>query len=78
MKKFLALLLAGLLLTLCFVGCGEDEVGDDGEPDLTLSNDLVYDGFEYETNDEGNYSIVGYRIEQESVVTVPSEINGRP
>ena len=80
MKKFLAILLAGLMILICFVGCSKknENNDDDGDATLTVADEQVYNGFEYDTNEEGNYSIIGYRIESEEPVEIPTEIGGRP
>ena len=58
MKKFLAIILAAVLL-LCLVGCKKEEeanaAGDDEE--LHGIEELVYNNFVYDVNEEGDYEI---------------------
>ncbi|MBE6577387.1 MAG: leucine-rich repeat domain-containing protein [Ruminococcaceae bacterium] len=81
MKKFLAILLAALLIT-CMVGCGKDEApeidnSDDGE---AVGEEMVKDNFKYAVNDKGDYEIVGYVTDgaADLNLTIPKEIDGRP
>ena len=61
MKKFLAIILAAVLL-LCLVGCKKEEeanaAGDDEE--LHGIEELVYNNFVYDVNEEGDYELVPY------------------
>jgi len=79
MKKFLAIVLAAMMLLVCFAGCGKkQETGVANLTDNTVDN--VYNGFAYETNEDGDYTIIGYVLEttKDSVLTIPTTINERP
>lgn len=75
MKKFLAILLASILL-LSFTACGdekEDEAGNDSNN--TPNTDLVMTegDFEYSVNEDGDYEIVGY-IGSDANIEIPSKM----
>ena len=81
MKKFLAIMLAALLL-LCFVGCkknDEDTNAADDDENLEGIEELVYNNFVYDVNEDGDYEIIGFRYNDTVAidVTVPAIIEGR-
>ena len=81
MKKFLAILLASMMLLVCLGSCGNK--ADEDKEEVTLAgvgSETVYKGFAYETNEEGDYTITGYRLEttSESTLSIPATINDRP
>jgi len=80
MKKILAMLLAGVMLLTCLVACGKK---DDKNDDVELvggAQESVYNGFAYETNKDGDFTIIGYRKEttSESTLSIPATIDERP
>ncbi len=81
MKKFLAILLAALLI-VCMIGCSKDEAPDAGETDdsAAVGEEMVKDNFKYAVNEKGDYEIVGYVTDgaAELNITIPKEIDGRP
>jgi len=77
MKKFLAMMLA-LLLLASFVACNknEEEIDEGENNDTNASEQLAEGEFLYDVNDDGNYKIIGYTytgIEKKDVV-IPSTI----
>lgn len=80
MKKFLALLLAGLL-TLCFVACAPEaeETDDDQKKQDVVEDEMTYGNLQYAVNDEGYYSITGYIPNGTEAVKleIPAVIEGR-
>ncbi len=80
MKKFLAIMLAVLML-LCLFACGKEEDSNltDNEG-AVKEEELVYNNFVYDTNAEGTFEIVGYRYNGIAAIdiTVPAQIDGRP
>lgn len=81
MKKFLAILLAALLI-FALIGCSaqeENEEDADGEENTEVTTENVYEDFKYDVNENGELEITGYIYEGEKIVDVkvPSEIEGR-
>ena len=86
MKKFLALILA-LLLVCSLVACSGDDEGEEGPTDLTVtSNDLFYnaggdygDRFEYEIINGNEVAIIGFESDYTPhEITVPATIEECP
>ena len=83
MKKFLAIMLAALLL-FCMVGlvsCNNDKTEEEGGTDNTTNSEeeLVYNNFKYAVNESGAYEIVGYVHDGATplALELPSIINDR-
>ncbi len=80
-KKLLAILLAVLLLGVCFVGCSKDKKEEDDEQGNDKTADEIYtiDNFDYSVNGEGTYEIVGlkYSGTKPVKVIIPHIIEGR-
>lgn len=83
MKKILALSLVALMM-LSLAACGsDDEAQTDDQTEETVSDNVVsYDNysFEYGTNEDGNFEILGcvYSGADSVSIVIPSEIENRP
>ena len=80
MKKILALTIAVLMLLLCVTACGEKtNIEDEKGGAFKVEEELIYENFYYNTNDDGTYEITGIRLITNELVDVeiPSEIDGR-
>ena len=86
MKKFLALILA-LLLVCSLVACSGDDGGDEGPTDLTVTtNDFVYnaggdygDRFEYKIINGNEVAIIGFESDYTPhEITIPATIEECP
>lgn len=86
MKKFLALVLA-LVLVCSLVACSDKENGDDGNDDLVVtSSDLFYnaggnynDRFEYEIVNGNEVAIIGFESDYTPhEITIPATIEDCP
>ncbi len=76
-KKFFAILLAGLML-LSFAACADkDEETED--PDDILADTNIINNLKYDTNGEGTYEITGftYKGTEPKNIVIPAEIDGR-
>lgn len=82
MKKFLALLLASLML-ICLVACNKNKEEDDTTQNRNnkpvMEEVMTYENFSYSANENGMYEIVGYTPTSTELVSieVPAEIDGR-
>ena len=74
MKKFLAILLASVLL-LSFTACGGEEEDVVNDANTTPNTDLVMTegDYEYSVNESGDYEIVGY-IGSDADIEIPSRM----
>ncbi len=82
MKKFLAIILAVVLVS-CLFGCGKDDDTNTNSSNEEQNNDaqaLVYNDLEYAVNASGDYEITGYLNTNpaKADVVIPAEIDGRP
>lgn len=82
MKKFLAIMLAVLLL-LCVTACKKDDTASTNPnetEELEEGEVMEYNEFQYAVNEFGDYEIVGYTYGglELRTVDVPAQIDGRP
>ena len=81
MKKFLALILASLLV-VSFAACSkkEDENTNNNSNNTAAPSESTYNEFRYSVNASGDYDITGFISNgtDAAELTVPAEISGRP
>ncbi len=80
MKKFLAIILASVMI-ICFAACSKDKDENSNTGDDTVAPvENVFNEFRYTVNESGNYEITKYVPASSALIdiTIPSEIEGRP
>ena len=81
MKKFLAIILAALMI-LSIASCGKkDDPIENNDNNVAVGDkESTVGGFTYEVNAKGNYDITGYNHKGTAAVEIeiPAEIEGRP